>query len=197
MRWATSSAIGTSSVSGTVCSRRKSGRSPNTATAWRSGTRSRRWRRSASTWALRAWAWAGELVAEPGVLGLERHHPADPFEVHPLGGQLGDASQYLDVGVGVAAIAALRARRVEQPATLVAAQRLGMHPGQLGGDRDDVHGSRSTRSSYADLRTCWRRGAPRSAARCSRVRSRGTATSIVTIRSPVPFGVEMPLPLTR
>ena len=91
------------------------------------------------------------------------HHPADALEVHPFGGQLGDAAQHLDVGVGVAAVAALRARRVEQAAPLVLAQRLGMHAGELGGDRDDVHRSGASLPDHHTFTSCdWRRAAPRS-----------------------------------
>ena len=135
---------------GFALARRNSGASPNTATAWRSGTRSRRCRRSASTWALRACGLRRrQLVAQPGVLGLQLHHAADALEVHPLGGELGDAAQHLDVGVGVATVAALRARRVEQAAPLVLAQRLRMHAGELGGDRDHVDGSRAPLSHHS------------------------------------------------
>ena len=140
----------------------------------------------------------GQLVTQPGVLRLQLHHAANTFEVHPLGRQLRDTTQHLDVGVGVPAVAALRARRVEQAAPLVLAQRLGMHARQLGRHRDHVHRPGSSLHDHHALTSA--RLASRSAsiaARCSRVRSRGTATSIVTMRSPVLFGVAIPLPLTR
>ncbi len=48
-----------------------------------------------------------ELRPEAGVLGLERHHALDAFEVQALIGELGDAPQDLDVVVAVAPVAAL------------------------------------------------------------------------------------------
>ena len=58
----------------------------------------------------------------------------------PVGGQILDAAQALDVDVAVAAVAALGARRLHEPAALVDAQRLRVHARQLGGNGDDVDG---------------------------------------------------------
>ena len=91
-------------------SRRKPGRSPNTARAWRSGTRSRDSRRSRVASGGHV-AGLLELGPQALVLGLQLHHPPDALEVHARLGELGDAPQHLDVGVAVAAVAALRAGR--------------------------------------------------------------------------------------
>ena len=80
------------------------------------------------------------LGAQALDLGLELHHPTDALEVHALGGEFADATQAIDVEVAVAAVAALGARRAHQPAALVDAQRLRVHPRQLGGHGDDVDG---------------------------------------------------------
>ena len=54
------------------------------------------------------------------------------------GGQILDAAEPLDVDLAVAAVAALRASRLHEAAALVDAQRLRVHAGELGCDRDDV-----------------------------------------------------------
>ena len=59
-------------------------------------------------------------------------------EAHALVGELLDAAQQRDVALGVAAAAAARARGLDQPLALVDAQRLRVHAGELGRDRDDV-----------------------------------------------------------
>src|SRR5688500_13025943 len=61
---------------------------------------------------------ASKLVAQPCVLGLELHHPADALDVHPLGGEIGDPLQDLDVGVAVTPVAALGARRPDETTAL-------------------------------------------------------------------------------
>jgi hypothetical protein len=65
----------------------------------------------------------------------------DPGEVEALVGQLLDALEELDVGLAVAAAAALRPRRFEEALALVDAQGLRVDAGQFGGDRYDVDGS--------------------------------------------------------
>ena len=96
-------------------SRRNAGVSPKTARAWRSGTRSRRRRARVVAVARAACCWAcRQLGPEPLVLGLQLHHPADALEVHARLGELGDAPQHLDVGVAVAAVAALGAGRLRR-----------------------------------------------------------------------------------
>ena len=72
----------------------------------------------------------------------------DAGEVQAVGGELGDAPQPVDVALAVAAVAADRAGRVEQALALVDAQRLRMHAGELGGDRDHVDASCSRFSSH-------------------------------------------------
>ena len=70
-------------------------------------------------------------------LGLEREHALDAGEVQPdLGRHLLDAPQPLDVGLGVQPRALRRAARLDQPARLVHPQRLRVHLGELGRDRD-------------------------------------------------------------
>ncbi len=137
-----------------------------------------------------------ELRPEALVLGLQLHHPADALEVHPLVGELGDAPQHLDVGVAVAAVAALRPRRQHEAAALVDAQRLGVHAGQLGGDGDDVDGLGATADHDVGSFVAARLAAASCsiAARSASDSDVGTTTSTVTIRSPVPFFVSMPLP---
>src|SRR4029450_12982919 len=107
--------------------------------------------------------------------------------------------QHLDVGVAVATIASGRAGWPHEAAALIDAQRLRVHSGELGGHRDDVH--RLGATTHHEVVSRVRDAA--AAASCSiAVRSCsescvGTATSIVTMRSPVPFFVAMPLPFTR
>src|SRR6056300_274235 len=71
---------------------------------------------------------------------LELHDPSDSLEVHSLLGELGDSAQDVDVVVAVSTVAPVGARRLDEAASLVDAEHLGMHTGQLGGHRDDVHG---------------------------------------------------------
>ena len=67
-------------------------------------------------------------------------HGLDPGEVEALlGGHPLDPPQPLDVLVGVQAGVLRRALRGDQPARLVHAQRLRVHLGELGGDRDHEH----------------------------------------------------------
>ena len=105
-----------------------------------SGTRSRRYCR----WVLATASCLGPQPVDLGPqhrhLALELEHPLHALEVEPGGGEVLDALQLLDVDVAVAAAAADGARRVEQALALVDAQRLRMDPGQLGRDRDHVHG---------------------------------------------------------
>ena len=108
---------------------------------WANGTRSRRYWRWVT---LHRLAGLGpgrlQLGAEPVHLGLELQHPAHALEVEPGVVRLLDAAQLVDVLLAVAAAAAAGAGRVEQALALVDAQGLGVHAGQLGGHRDDVHG---------------------------------------------------------
>src|SRR3954447_16123365 len=143
----------------------------------------------------------GVLGAKTIVLRLELHHTADAFEVHARSREFADAAQTFDVDVAVTTVAALCARRLYQAAALVDAQGLGMHAGQLGRDRDDVDGvvlrshchdsNRVLGETVVAAVSAW------TAARCSSESCVGTSTSTVTMRSPVPFLVAMPLPLTR
>src|SRR5690606_35876245 len=121
--------------------------------------------------------------------------------------EIGDALQLLDVRVAVAAVTTLRAGGVDEPASLVDAEGLRMHAGQLGGHRDDVHRLVTAASAHVDeppVRGLTVVAAANCsiAARCASLSDVGTSTSTVTIRSPArsPRRLElvwMPLPLTR
>ena len=80
-------------------------------------------------------------MAQPLVLGFEFEDATDAFEVVALGGQLLDTAEQRDVLVGVATGPAAGARRADQSAPLVDAQRLRVHAGQLGRDGNDVDGA--------------------------------------------------------
>ena len=67
---------------------------------------------------------------------FQRQDPLDPGQVQAFGGQLLDPPQELDVPLRVEARVLRRALRLDQPARLVHAQRLRVHVGELGGDRD-------------------------------------------------------------
>ena len=68
---------------------------------------------------------------------LHRQHRLDPGQVEPfLGGHPLDPAQPLDVALGVKAGVLRRALRGDQPPRLIHPQRLRVHVGQLGGDRD-------------------------------------------------------------
>ena len=179
------------------------GRCPNTATAWRSGTR------SPPPDALLGGGdrMLGDLTGlfqfrtQAEILRLEMHHAPDPLEVHALTGQFGDAPEHRDVVIAVAPVAAVGAGRIDEPAPFVDPQCLRMHPGEFRGDRDDVHraGGRALGRSILVGHVSALRGftvvAAAScsiAARWSSDSSDGTATSTVTIRSPVAFAVAIP-----
>ena len=95
--------------------------------------------------------------------------------------------------VAEASAAAFGAARVEQALALVDAEGLGVHAGQLGRHRDDVHalGYRWRSSVIVTLHRRPRAGGSSTlarastAARWSSVSLSGTATSTVTSRSPV------------
>ena len=85
----------------------------------------------------------------PGALelALELEHRLDPGQVEALlGGHPLDPAQPLDVLVGVEAGVLRRALRRDQAARLVHAQRLRVHLGELGGDRDHEHAARDGRA---------------------------------------------------
>ena len=70
-------------------------------------------------------------------LRFEGEDALDAGEVEAeLSGHLLDPAQALDVVLGVEARALRRAARLNQPARLVHAERLRVHLGELGGDRD-------------------------------------------------------------
>ena len=80
------------------------------------------------------------LRARPLELALEPEHGLDPGQVQALvGGHPLDPAQPLDVLVGVEPRVLRRALRRDQPARLVHPQRLRVHLGELGGDRDHEH----------------------------------------------------------
>ena len=80
-----------------------------------------------------------KFSTQSNILGFEAHHAPNSFEVHALRSQLGDAPQDGDIGIAVAAIAALRPSRLDEPATFVDPQRLRMHPREFSRDRNDIH----------------------------------------------------------
>ena len=130
-----------------------------------------------------------------GQLGLELQHLLHAGQVEALAGELLDAAQLLDVLVAVAAAAAAGAGRVDQALALVDAQGLRVQPGQLGGHRDHVDGSRWS-ARWSAIRPPGARGARPRSTRLGRPRApcarrstslAGTATSTVTSRSPVPL----------
>src|SRR5438046_877747 len=68
---------------------------------------------------------------------LEREHPLDAGEVQPeVGRQLLNALQLLDVALRIEARPLGRALRLDQALGLIDPERLRMHAGELGGDRD-------------------------------------------------------------
>src|SRR5579872_343516 len=159
-----------------------------------------------------------DLRSKARHLAFELEDAADPLEVEALGGELLDASELGDVRLGVAAAAAARPGRVEQPASLVDAQRLGVHAGELGGHRDHVHrpvgavrrrlpGFLAVRWSvsrgHGQTPRCSRgdpsvaRASASTAFRCSSLSVSGTATSTVTRRSPALVPDFTPRPFTR
>src|SRR5215203_6084329 len=87
-----------------------------------------------------------QLPLEPGgarlrlaELVLEPEHVLDAGEVEPeLGRQALDHAQPLEVGLGVEARVTGRPLRPDEPLRLVEAQRLLVHPDELGGDGDHV-----------------------------------------------------------
>ena len=131
-----------------------------------------------------------------------------PARLRPAARELGDATQPIDVALAVAAVAADRARRIEQALALVDAQRLRMHAGELGRDRDHVHTATSVSgtSRFSSHHTSrWARGdsslafasssiALRSA-RAQPRRHQRPRTSRADRRSFLPF--DTPRPFTR
>ena len=83
-----------------------------------------------------------ELALQPSHLGLELQDPSDALEVEPLVGEVLDLPQALEVAFGEASAAALGPGRVEESLALVDTQCLGMDPGELGGHRDHIDGTR-------------------------------------------------------
>src|SRR6266571_2389865 len=163
----------------------------------------------------------GQLLgpaAEPFDLVLHLQDHLHPGEVDPvLLGQPLDHAESGDVSLGVPAGVPGRTGRLEKALALVDAERLGVHPGQLGGHADHVDsplveplGSFATRHppclppASAASRA---RGEPflASTSRSSSSSRRssfdslcGTSTRTVTSRSPAPpFGFGEPFPRTR
>ena len=82
----------------------------------------------------------GDLARHRVELLFELEHLLDAGQVHAqLGGHLLDATESLDVLVGVQARALRGALGLDQPASLVHAQRLRVHLGQLSGHGDHEH----------------------------------------------------------
>ena len=77
-----------------------------------------------------------------------------PSRLSPVDGQLLDVAQALEVVLGEAPAPAAGARRVEQALALVDAQRLRVHPGQLGRHRDHVDGLVPSRSAITSSPHC-------------------------------------------
>src|SRR3954447_6491440 len=94
--------------------------------------------------AARALAHPPQLRASVLELALEIEDGLHAGEVQPLlGGHALDASQPLDVVQRIEAGVLRRALRLDQPSRLVHAKGLGVHLGELGGDRDHEHGTAS------------------------------------------------------
>ena len=72
---------------------------------------------------------------------LELHDPSHPGETDALIGELLDSAEQNDVAFGIPSTAALGARRFDQSLAFVDPQRLGMHTGEIRGNRDDVEGT--------------------------------------------------------
>ena len=162
-------------------------------TDWLRGTRSRRYcrwvsRRPLGPPARSAASWPRSLLE----LGLQVQHHLHAGQVQALGGELLDAAEQRDVLVAVATAAADGPGRVDQALALVDAKRLRVQPGQLGGHRDDVDGTRGRRVGHQPTPRCSRGDEPSDAAwrASTALRSRrstastGTATSTVASRSP-------------
>src|SRR5512132_1688761 len=82
---------------------------------------------------------AVELPAQPGQLVLQAQHVLDAGEVEPeLVGQPLDQPQPVEVRLGVQPRVPGRALRADQPLVLVDAQRLRVHPDEVGSDGDHV-----------------------------------------------------------
>ncbi len=106
---------------------------------WRNGTRSRRYWRcvaaTASSACARTCTSSSRSRASSDSSCNTRPHP---FEVQPRRGQLLNVAQALQVLVGEAPAPPARAGRIEQALALVDAQRLRVHPRQLGRHRDHI-----------------------------------------------------------
>src|SRR5262249_53760551 len=74
---------------------------------------------------------------------------AHPHEAHTFVRELLDATQQMDVLLGVPPAAALGAGRLDETLALVDAQRLRVDTGQRGGDRDDVEVPMLVRHLYS------------------------------------------------
>src|SRR5690349_10845150 len=139
---------------------------------------------------------------------LEAEHQLGPGQVDAvLGRQRRDLAQLRQVGVRVAAGAARRPPRAHQAPRLVHAERLRVHPRQLGRDRDRVAGM--VVGHDAPPANSFPRGSPW-LARCSSSSFSSVSRSCLetfdgtAIRSrtsmsplPVPFSRGAPRPLTR
>src|SRR5919109_3024853 len=145
--------------------------------------------------ALHAGTQAGELV-------LEAEHGLDAGEVEAeLTREPVDEPQPLEIGVGVEAGITRRAHRLHEPLGLVDAERLRVHPDELGGDGDHVaraivHQLTPSRSLGFARETFWRFSI---ASRSAFVSFVGTTTRTRARRSPrpEPFSFGAPRPRTR
>ena len=81
------------------------------------------------------------LVVEFGYSSFEFQNFRDAGEIHAVFHQLVDARQALEVGVGIATIAARRAGRFKQTLALINTQGLRMHAGKFSGDGDHIDGT--------------------------------------------------------
>ena len=71
------------------------------------------------------------LVVEFGYSSFEFQNFRNAGEIHAVFHQLVDARQALEVGIGIATIAARRAGRFKQTLALIDTQSLGMHAGKF------------------------------------------------------------------
>ncbi len=124
------------------------GRQTTRAWRWSTGTRSRRYEACTVAAACSAAAWASEQLlgqlVQPGAQLVHQlfqlDDPLDAGQVHALAlAQPLHLAQQRDVPGRVAAPAAGRPAGADQPQPVVAAQRLRVQAGQLGGHRDDEH----------------------------------------------------------
>jgi len=71
---------------------------------------------------------------------FERHHPLDTHQVQAVVRELLNSLEQRNVGIGVAATSAARARWLDKAPAFVDSQSLGMDSGELGSHRYDIYG---------------------------------------------------------